>query len=165
MNCPQRYEDGFVEPEGGLPYGSWMRVADLKDMGNSSPGLPLASQTRNRVLSASAVPRTGFWVSEDGVRGYGLGAGTETVNPTIAWGASHRARATLSSFSSSSLETPDANGVVSERRRVKVVSNKRKAKEAALVLPETAGKKLQLKLRDEEIDSTAETAEQSRRTK
>lgn len=51
--------------------------------------------------------------------------------------------------------------MASERRRVKVVSHKRKAKEAALVLTEAVGKKLQLKLRDEEIGSTAETAEQS----
>lgn len=90
--------------------------------------------------------------------------GTENVHPNVAWGASHKRGTTLSSFSSSSLEKSDENGVVSERRWVKVVSHKRKAKEAVLVLTEVVGKKLQLKLRDEEIGSTAETAEHSRRS-
>lgn len=43
VNCPKRYEEGFVEPESGLPYGSWTRVADLKDVGNSSLRLRLVS--------------------------------------------------------------------------------------------------------------------------
>lgn len=70
----------------------------------------------------------------------------------------------FSSFSSSSVEKSGASTVKAKRRMVKVQSHKRKAKEVVLTDITNTGKRPQLQLRDEEIQSTVEATMQPRRS-
>lgn len=55
VNCPLRYDEGFVEPKEGFPYGSWLRIlADGRESLGSTLQYPRSSSNggggeRNRV--------------------------------------------------------------------------------------------------------------------
>lgn len=164
VNCPKRYEEGFIEPEGNLPYGSWLRaVTESKGAGASSLRVQPNYEHGTGSWSTSMKPRIGSGVFEFGVREKKMADGAENMNPNAANRITFQGGIAISSFSPSSIEKSGENEVASGRRKVKAVSNKRKATEAALVPMETVGKKPQFQLRDMDINSTAEVAAQSRR--
>lgn len=119
VNCPKRYEEGFVEPEEGLPHGQWLRVIpDLKEQGVTLPRLPRAGPSRDGPLSQRAIQRSGSQVFEFGTnRSYKAGL-KENVHPNESWrlnGSRDDARS-ISSFSA--LDKQEDEGVTSRRKRV-----------------------------------------------
>lgn len=162
-NCPTRYESDFVEPEGEFPFGSWMRA-----QADSRGPLSILSENKNN----QSAKEKGWWGS--GRRGSGsdslgfntrlrLNAGDgENSCPNIRspriggiWREGH----TEPSSSVQSGESQTAGA----RRRLRVPSHKRKAKDAALGDGTQIAKKAQPHLNEEVTNSAAETAEQSRR--
>lgn len=74
-NCPARYEEDFVEPEEGLPYGNWLRaVGDnilvaairlpLQAMGTRPNLPPCDNTTTRREEDIFVVQKENFQVNE-----------------------------------------------------------------------------------------------------
>lgn len=163
-NCPTRYEENFVEPEGEFPFGSWMRA-------NGESRGPLWSLAEGRSDSvvlvrgkaAGSMGRTRsdiFTLSTK--QGY-HSSNWENVDPNIGRQLAsvklHGGMADQKSGSSFSRESC-SSGV---RKKVRVPLHKRKDKVAALGEVTNSSKKALLQLRDEDIDLTVEAAVQPRR--
>ncbi|XP_012849901.1 PREDICTED: uncharacterized protein LOC105969674 [Erythranthe guttata] len=56
QRCPMRYEDNFVDPGEDLPYGTWMRVSNYKDVDKPRP--PLIAVAPGNTPSASISPES-----------------------------------------------------------------------------------------------------------
>lgn len=161
VNCPKRYEEGFVEPEGGLPYGQWLRVLpDSKEANISTVSYPRPDDR----LSTNRVARTGANIFEFGAKERESAAGKENENPNAGWGISRTGGGALSFSSSSSLVKVGESSGPEGRKQVKINKGKRKAKDGVLMELEKVSKKPQLQLRDEDLSLTAEAARQPRRT-
>lgn len=164
--CPTRYEEGFLEPEGPFPYGSWLRVVTEK-RGTTSYGREWIGRG---TMELSYAPDTQRKIGKKGAAIFSSSA--STAHPPLlkdhinmgsgkgltSGGEKRWALENLEDTGDSS--EPKAGGV---RRRITIPSHKRKAKEAALGDITNTGKKTQLLLRDEDSIPTAATAEQSHR--
>lgn len=165
IDCPKRYEDGFTEPEGELPYGSWLRVVtgDRDITGSRRSG------SRQRAIARMAAPRrpggrTGSEIFTFGTRGGGQLSTKENLHPNFVPGSGRgqggdgRKEAYVLSEGSGESIAKD------KRKKVLVVSKKRKVAELVQGVDPILEKKSVLQLRDEDNLSTAATAEQSRRS-
>lgn len=160
-DCPTRYEDCFVEPECGFPYGSWMRASDENRRSTGTLWTP------QRPVVSGKSPLTVPVHGKTGADIFSLGASAErrneNWNPNVNSGGSEgriQARRLEQSDKSEQSGESQTGGA---RRRIRIPLNKRKAKEVSTEEISKAGKKPQLRLQDEEISLMAETAEQSRR--
>lgn len=154
--CPTRYEEGFEEPEGDLPYGSWMR-ANTESQGDRGIGglsirvtpvegsLTRDSQTVRRGMEVFSVnPHQRKYQSR------GDSARDENADPNI-----HSPAKSVNSVSSS---------LPGSRKKILVPSHKRKAKEVALTAVQMSSKRIHFQLQDEvDTQETAEAARQPRR--
>lgn len=158
--CPARYEEGFLEPEGAFPYGTWLRdVAERRGTmsysgGGVSRGLLEHNHTQNPqrstgkkgaaifTFSSSAEHPSLFINNIQGGPGKGVASGVEK-------------RWDLENLDDTGESSAARDGAV--LRKITVPSHKRKAKEAALGDITNTGKKTQLLLRDEDSTPTAAT--------
>lgn len=160
--CPTRYDAGFVEPEGELPYGSWMRVnLERRDSTRfSGEGLHVIPNTPN-ILGDTANKITGgetfnYSQSKDGHQHM-----NENINPNTGKRKEGMGTALWRRDALSSSEHTSDSRSREGQRIIKVPSQKRNAKEAELGDGSFGGKKSTLFLRDEDSMSMAETAAQS----
>lgn len=165
VNCPQRYEEGFVEPSEGFPYGSWLRVVvDSRDHSGPAPRISRPGTLRGGGEITRAPTRLGAAIFDHGSQQKGLVKFSENTRPILDQKLEAHGGFAFSSLSSSSNEKSGESKAKSPRRKITVPANKRKAKESVLQDITNANKRPQLKLRDEEDQLTVEAAEQPRRT-
>lgn len=161
VNCPKRYEEGFMEPDGGLPYGQWLRVL---------PDSREATATRARVprgpvmTEGSMSPHMGLWlgvnIPGDNAKEKGKVQDKENAHPNEGWGRESSHGGAHSISSSSTIEKIGESGGPKVRKMIKISAYKRKARDDGLRELESVSKKPQLHLRDEDLKLTAEAAEQ-----
>ncbi|XP_012834055.1 PREDICTED: uncharacterized protein LOC105954917 [Erythranthe guttata] len=160
--CPTRYEENFVDPGTDLPYGTWLRASTLRD--GEHTRLPLQPLPTNRMESPmgnNEVLRGGNIFSFSGCKVNSnvqpsQSDGSENIRPAIIDG---------SMLVDNVIEiNAMPYGAALPRKQITVQKNNRKKKADGPMDSEKdrLNKKMQLSLRDEDVNSTAETAELSR---
>lgn len=139
-HCSTRYDDDFLEPEEGFPFGNWLRASMDNSVVTEAP-LPLQPLDARLIVNTQSIS----------VMKWGnalLGEGKENVQEM----------GDSSSFSGS-------NKSDGGRRRIDPSKLKRKHKPSNPLTEDrnTRSRQLHLSLVDENIDSTAEAAQQPRR--
>lgn len=159
-----RYEEGFVEPERGFPYGTWMRASEetrrpMNNLGgNSKYNFP-----QGRAASGVTVEKTGAETFGAGVRGDQHGAVNENWNPNIQISRGRDLNRSWRRDDGEGSVSSSASFSSGGRKRLVISGGKRKVTDVTMAKGANASKKPLLRLRDEDIMSTAVTAEQSRR--
>lgn len=166
--CPMRYEDGFVEPEGELPYGSWMRANSETQGVMRGAGLRLIPAEGPVLRDAGKEHRDkavfSFNASREKTHKDGTLETNENVEPNARVLEVFRPMKPLTISSPSKSINSVASSATKGRKKVVITSNKRKSKEVNMVETCTASKRTQLRLRDEDdLQLTAAAAEQARR--
>lgn len=156
-DCPTRYEDGFVEPEHGLPYGQWMRVVD-------GPRTPLgALNPSQRANPSRSTARNGSDILAYTMRGGDANRGKENGLKHAIRQEPNKGMTPWQLIEGEGSVASSASFSSGGRRRVHVPNFKRKANEVVTDATRLTAKKPQLRLRDEDMTTSAEAAEQSRR--
>lgn len=169
--CPTRYEVGFEELEGELPFGSWMRANlethNLTGAGGLSvrvtpvdgilPHNTGGGRRGSEIFSVSSMRRNKHIIGDAAI--------DENADPNLQPSGSYGLKKTLTLGSPSNSANSVASSASRGRRMVVVPSHKRKAKDVALTEAQKANKKVsQYHLRDEADDqTTAEAVMQPRR--
>lgn len=148
-NCPMRYDEGFVEPEQGFTYGSWLRVlVDGRENSSSVQRQPRPITQEGNEDSQRAPTRIGAAIFDHGRLHKEMVRFPKNPSPNLGHPTDNQGGLVLSSFSSFSVEKSGTSAAKADRRRVKVQSLKRKAKEVVLADITDVGKRPQLQLRD-----------------
>lgn len=162
VDCPTRYEEGFIEPAGTFSYGGWLRVATGDRVVTGARGSGGVYGMHGVV---SNLGRTGAKMGANifnfTARDGGDLSRDENSNPNLVKGAPRLVLGAEKhlTISDSSGESTYRDG----RKKIHIPSKKRKAAESVLGEIQCIGKKSQLQLRDEELLSEAETTEEQSR--
>lgn len=141
-DCPIRYEDGFTEPEKGLPYGSWMRVNDetrrpTGTTGGSSKPSPFSSSG----AKGSKLMKRGSDIFTGKARGGNAANENENWQPNLTRGGGRTLTESWRRVEGENSMESCSNSSTGGRKRISISSHKRKAKEVGLGENRTIGKK------------------------